>query len=103
MSVSTPDGDEIQRCRNCNGTARRPGPGGYPVGWYGLTVSVPEWYSGDATGKTYVWLGMFCSVTCLLAHGPQLQADADLAHLVYDPAIPEPPARNPQGRRRPRE
>ena len=79
MSVSAPDCEEVHTCRNCMGTARKQGSGSYPAGWYALTVSVPEWY-GTGSGKQYIWLGMFCSVACLLAHGPQLQADADLAH-----------------------
>lgn len=103
MSVSNPDGGEVCTCRNCGGTAPRPGPGVYPLGWYALTVSVPEWYSGDGSGKKYVWIGMFCTVACLLAHGPQLQADAELAHQVYEPVIPAQAVRNPQGMRHPRQ
>jgi hypothetical protein len=101
VSVTTQEDVEIATCRSCMGTARRPGPGMYPVGWYGLTVSVPEWY-GTSSGKQYIWLGQFCSVACLLAHGPQLQADADLAHQAYEPTAPAPAVRNPQGMRRPR-
>ena len=102
MSVNIPDGSEVCTCRNCGGTARKPGPATYPVGWYGLTVSVPEWYCEDGSGRQYVWMGLFCSVDCLLAHGPELQDKADLAHQVYDPVIPALPARNPQGMRSPR-
>ena len=102
MSVNTLDGGDVCTCRNCGGTASRPGPGVYPVGWYGLTVSVPEWYS-TGSGKQYIWMGMFCTVTCLVGYGPQLQDAADLAHQAYDPVIPAPPVRNPQGMRRPRQ
>jgi hypothetical protein len=102
MSVSIPDSDEIVICRNCRGAARKTSTGWPPTGWYGLTVSVPEWYSDDGSGKQHVWLGMFCTVACLIGYGPQLQADADLAHQVYDPVIPAPPVRNPQGMRYPR-
>jgi hypothetical protein len=104
MSVSSySDADEVATCRNCGGTARRKRPGTYPVGWYGLTVSVPEWYREDGSDKQYMWVGMFCSPACLIAHGPKLQADADLAHQAYDPVIPTPPVRNPQGMRHPRQ
>ena len=101
MSITDIEGNEVYVCRGCGGQARKI-DASTPDGWYSLTVSVPEWYS-TGSGKDYVWIGMFCSVTCLVAYGPQLQADADLAHQAYDPVIPKQPARNPQGMRHPRQ
>lgn len=95
--------DETATCRNCGGTAsRRRGGGGSPVGWYGLTVSVPEWYTENAGAEPYVWVGQFCGSECLIAYGPEIARMEALARQAYDAVVPEPPVRNPARRKEPR-
>ena len=101
MSV-TQDPDERATCRNCGGTAPRRPQRGSPVGWYGLTVSVPGWYAGDGRKEPYVWIGQFCCAACLIAYGPEITRMEDLHRLAYDPVVPDLPDRNPAGRRGPR-
>ena len=57
------------KCRNCQRTVQvtpRDDDEGHPYGWYSVTVSVPPEMGHD--GKTYRWVGRFCSVGCLVAH-----------------------------------
>jgi len=90
------DGREVY-CRYCSGTAPRPGDG-LPAGWIGVTVSVPGWYCGDGSGPRHVWLGLFCCVAHLLAHGPEMERQEDLARQAYQAVVPDPPVISSQTR-----
>jgi hypothetical protein len=71
-------------CRNC----RRAGPAseprsGHPYGWYSLSVNIPP--ELDHTGnKPYRWVGLFCSIGCLMAHEDVLIRDAETMRGLYD-------------------
>lgn len=77
-------------CKGCGGTATA----GHatPAGWYGLTVSVPPWMITES-GKSFLWVGLFCSVACLASSVPELAQQEQLAHQVYEPVIPQRGAR----------
>ena len=92
MSRPAYGGDRVVTCRYCDGTAPRPGDG-LPAGWIGVTVAVPEWYHGDGSGRRHIWLGLFCCVALLLAHGPEMERQEDLARQSYDPVVPAPAGR----------
>lgn len=87
------DPDPYCRCRHCGGIARRSAGGGSPAGWYNLTVSVPEWYTDKqfGSGGPYVWVGQFCCIEHLLAHGPHMAEVEARERLAYEAAVPEPP------------
>ena len=59
---------------------------GHPYGWYNLTVNVPPVVhtSNDSRpAKPYLWLGIFCSVGCLVAHERVLIEQAELTADLY--------------------
>ena len=91
MSGTGYGGERTVTCRYCNGTASRPDDG-LPAGWIGVTVSVPEWYCMDNSGRRHVWLGLFCCVAHLIAHGPVMAEQEDLARQSYDAVPAAPPA-----------
>ncbi len=100
--MSTLDGtDDVATCAGCRGTAPRRGGGGMPVGWYGLTVAVPEWYDDSGESPPYRWVGVFCGSACLIAYGPEIARMEDLARQAYDPA-PATASGRPRGRQEPR-
>jgi hypothetical protein len=88
---------DISTCKGCRGTAPAPPDGGFPVGWYGLTVSVPAWLHKDISGKRFVWIGLYCCAACLVTAGPAIAAAEELARQAYDAVVPQP--RNPVSRR----
>lgn len=94
--------ESVATCRNCGGTASRRAGNSPPLGWYGLTVSVPEWYTEDSGGEPYVWVGLFCKSACLAAYGPDLARMEGLAREAYDAVVPVPAANNSGHRRGPR-
>jgi hypothetical protein len=73
-------------CRACRGRAKNPS-GGPPIGWYQLTVGVPE-YMETVKGRSYRWAGLFCSASCLAAGMNQIKQDEALERQAYDPEIP---------------
>jgi hypothetical protein len=91
MSGTANGGGRTVFCRHCGGTAPRP-DGNIPVGWLALTVSVPADYCADDSGRTHVWLGLFCCAACLVAHGPEIERQEALARQAYQAVVPEPPA-----------
>lgn len=106
MSGPRENQDRAASCRGCGGTAARRKEGGFPVGWYGLTVAVPHWYADGAEAEPYVWVGVFCGAACLIAYGPQIARMEELARQVYETTAPVPAALagtgNPAGRKGPR-
>ena len=94
---------QVATCRGCWGTAPKREGDRPPVGWYNLTVSVPDGYRRDGDPRPYLWVGLFCSAACLTAHGPVLAEKEALARQGYDAVIPEPAplpaARNPASRK----
>jgi hypothetical protein len=84
-------------CRHCLGTAPRPDTS-IPVGWLALTVSVPPEYCADGSGRTHIWLGLFCCAACLVAHGPEIERQQDLARQAYQAVVPDPPVISSQTR-----
>jgi hypothetical protein len=72
-------------CHGCQGRAPSAmADGKRPVGWYGLTVQVPEGYSGRA--RDYIWVGLWCSIACLAASIPSLTAQEAAARTTYEAA-----------------
>jgi hypothetical protein len=72
-------------CRTCGRTVTVQEPAnGHPYGWYTLSVNVPP-DMGHKGEKFFRWLGMFCSIGCLMAHEETLIRDAELAQELYDP------------------
>lgn len=71
-------------CKGCGGSARRPGEGGSPAGWYNITVSVP----GELNAKGFIWIGQFCCVACIARAVPDLRTAEELARLAYHPVMP---------------
>ena len=71
-------------CRSCHRTAdhRTDIPDGHPHGWYNLTVNVPP--ELGQRGKGYRWIGVFCSIGCLMAHEQILIEQAEEMHGLYD-------------------
>jgi hypothetical protein len=71
MTVKT----RVMTCRGCDRTVEVPDPDndGHPYGWYSLSVRMPLELNG-LTRKPFRWVGMFCSIECLMGHGPQLIA-----------------------------
>ena len=89
--MSQPRGkDDIATCANCKGTAPRRGGSGFPVGWYGLTVAVPGWFTNDGQESPYQWVGQFCGAACLIAYGPEIVRMENLARQGYDAVVPRP-------------
>jgi len=83
---SADDGErEYARCKGCGGVAPR-SPDGHLVGWYGLSVGIPPGLSGE--GRTYIWVGVWCSVACLESSIPELAGQEQLAHQAYEPVRP---------------
>lgn len=72
-------------CRTCHRTYEHRADirTGHPYGWYSLTVNTPP-EMGHAD-KCYRWVGIFCSVGCLMAHEEKLLEYAELARGLYDP------------------
>ena len=69
-------------CRNCGRTVAIPAPSeGHPYGWYSLSVGVPA--ELGHSGKTYRWVGMFCSVGCLMAHENKLLEYVEATEGLY--------------------
>jgi hypothetical protein len=67
-------------CRSCG---RPPASGRrIPLGWYSLTVNVPDYL--DHRGRGYVYLGVFCSPECLAAHMPEVDRQAQLTSGLYE-------------------
>jgi hypothetical protein len=56
---------------------------GHPFGLYNLTANCPRWFNLE-TGKPYRWIGTFCSVDCLIAHGATLREQTALLAGVYE-------------------
>lgn len=71
-------------CKGCGGTAPHRENGRMPLGWYGLTVTVPPEFSDIG----YLWVGVFCGIACLAASIPGMAAQEELARLAYEPAPP---------------
>jgi len=80
--VSQPSDRRTVTCRGCGGTTEE----NPPLGWYSLSVRVPDWMGRN--GKPYVYVGVWCSAACLLASGPELVEQEGLAHEVYQPVTP---------------
>jgi hypothetical protein len=78
-------GREYARCKGCGGVAPR-SPDGYLPGWYGLSVGIPPGLSGE--GRTYLWVGVWCSVACLETSITDLAGQEQLAHEAYSPVRP---------------
>lgn len=84
--TSRPPARDYVECRGCHGTAPRPDEqGARPVGWYGLSVQVP---AGWTAGRNYVWVGLWCSVQCLLDTAGELLAQEAIARAGYDVVAP---------------
>jgi hypothetical protein len=70
-------------CRGCNREATTPNPaGGHPYGWYTLSVNVPP--EVGSNGRPYIYIGLFCSVSCLVGHERTLNEDAELTAGLYE-------------------
>lgn len=72
------------RCRGCGGTLDGGGTV-TPPGWYQISVGVPKWLAP----RGFRWVGLFCSVGCIEAAIPGLEAQERLAREVYDPVPPQ--------------
>ena len=77
-------------CKGCQGTASNE-MSALPAGWYGLTVGMPPELS-TGNGRGYIWMGLYCSVTCLEDTIPALRQQAELARELYEPVVPLPRA-----------
>ena len=59
------------RCRTCDQVAAYEG---FPDGWYQLTVN-----DTAAPNGRFRYLGMFCSIVCLVGHIPEMaQTETDI-------------------------
>ena len=70
-------------CRGCARQATTPAPAeGHPYGWYTLSVNVPPEIAGG--GRAYIYIGLFCSIGCLVGHERTLTEDAELTAGLYE-------------------
>lgn len=69
---------DIKRCKHCGTEETVPQGASPPPGWLSLSVTVP---AGVTTkkGQPFLWIGLFCSVACLLQNGPELERAEALA------------------------
>ena len=67
--ASAPRSQDTVFCAECEGTAPKNGDHP-PDGWYSVFVSVPV----AIRPRRKVWVGLFCSASCLAAHGPVIAA-----------------------------
>ena len=72
-------------CRTCERTVVIPEPAdGHPYGWFALTAHLPIHLNAQSK-RGYRWIGMFCSVRCLMAHEAELLSQQELMRGVYEP------------------
>ncbi len=64
-------------CRRCRRTGPKFPP---PQGWYSVSVNVPK--TIDKRG--YVWVGLFCSLSCLAFHMPTMKMQDDMTQDLYE-------------------
>lgn len=69
-------------CKGCGGHAEAPVP--VPVGWYSISVRVPA----GADGRDHKWVGMFCSVRCLSAYLPVMEAEEARLRVLFAAVVP---------------
>lgn len=86
MSTLAYGRDGAVKCRHCQRTATAGNPGDLPHGWYGLTVAVPR--ERTRNGRGLIWVGVFCCMACLLAHGPVMAEQEFAARQTYDAVAP---------------
>lgn len=78
-----PKNSKLVTCGNCRRSVSVPDPNeGHPYGWYTVSVNVPAWFN-PISGKPYRWIGLFCSVGCLVAHEEKLLSMRELAEQAY--------------------
>ena len=73
-------------CRTCRGTLTY-SEFRLPHGWYQVTVGVPD-FMESTPGRGYLWIGVFCSASCLSAGLPEIQKQEELARQVYEAEVP---------------
>lgn len=79
-----PKNRKFVTCGNCGRSVIVPDPTeGHPYGWYSVSVGVPTWFN-SGSGKPYRWIGVFCSVGCLVGHEEKLLIMRELAEQVYE-------------------
>jgi len=72
-------------CRACGRTLEISAPqAGHPYGWYSLSVNVPS-HLNSVSGRPYRWVGLFCSVSCLVGHEAELRSQRALMRRLYEP------------------
>jgi hypothetical protein len=71
-------------CRGCGRKVTTPAPaaGGHPYGWYTLSVNVPP--EVGSNGRPYIYMGLFCSIGCLVGYENALAAAAALTEGLYE-------------------
>ena len=70
-------------CRGCGRQTTAPNPAaGHPYGWYTLSVNTPP--EVGSNGRPYIYIGLFCSVSCLVGHEHTLNMDAELTAGMYE-------------------
>jgi hypothetical protein len=74
------NGTDRKRCRHCGGQSETI----QASGWLMLTVGVPT----EVDGRGWKWVGVFCCVACLAAHGPELDRMERLAEAVFAREVP---------------
>jgi hypothetical protein len=72
---------EQKTCRAC-GAVTSDDP---PAGWYSLSVHIPASWT-TASGKPYLYVGLFCGSACLAAYMPEVARQERLAEGSYERA-----------------
>jgi len=63
------------------------------IPWRDVPSAERQVWSRIAGDARDIWLGLFCCVAHLLAHGPEMERQEDLARQSYDPVVPAPAGR----------